>query len=154
MRKAIDESDYTPNSLAKALKISAPTVAAWTAAGEIAPAKNITGDNLLRACELLRVRPEWVLYKRGEMKKQAPSEDVVNHSITGRKQPLSVDSARLERARLLADQLLDISMEMRELIDTLVEADRQGGAAREMTIAGLGYVLRSIPMSQNQKKVK
>lgn len=62
MAKAIAESKYKPNALATAVGASAPTVSAWIGAGSIAPAKDIKGDNLLRACELLNVRPEWVMF--------------------------------------------------------------------------------------------
>jgi hypothetical protein len=54
----------------------------------------------------------------------------------------------------LADELLDVSDEMRALIDKLVEADEAGGALREMTIAGVGYVLQSVPTASRHKKAK
>jgi hypothetical protein len=73
---------------------------------------------------------------------------------TGIQSTLSMQSAREERARLLTDSLLDVSTEMRGLIDKLVEADREGGAVREMTIAGVGYILQSVPTAQTHKKVK
>lgn len=78
----------------------------------------------------------------------------VNSVNTRQEDTLSMQSARAERARLLAESLLDISAEMRGLIDTLALADREGGAAREMVIAGVGYVLQSIPLAHTQKKVK
>ena len=78
----------------------------------------------------------------------------VNSPNTSQPSTLSMQSAREDRARLLADTLLDVSTEMRGLIDKLVEADREGGAVREMTIAGVGYILQSVPAAHTHKKVK
>lgn len=44
--------------------MSAPTVAAWIAAADISPAKDIKARNLLDACRVLNVRPEWVVYNQ------------------------------------------------------------------------------------------
>jgi plasmid maintenance system antidote protein VapI len=68
MAKAVAESDYRPQQIAKALGVSAPTVAAWIGAASIRPAKNITGENLLQVCRLLGVRPEWLMFDEGPMK--------------------------------------------------------------------------------------
>ena len=65
---ALAESDYTANSLATVLGVSAPTVSAWIAAGTIKPALNITGENLIRVCQLLKIRPEWLLFREGAMR--------------------------------------------------------------------------------------
>lgn len=66
--KAIAESDYRPQQIAKELKVSPPTVAAWIGAASIRPAKNITGENLLQVCRLLDVRPEWIIFGEGTMR--------------------------------------------------------------------------------------
>ncbi len=65
---ALAESEYNANSLATVLGVSAPTVSAWIAAGTIKPALNITGENLIRVCHLLKIRPEWLLFKEGAMR--------------------------------------------------------------------------------------
>jgi hypothetical protein len=65
---------------------------------------------------------------------------------------LSIESARAERAKLMGEALLDVSEEMRTLIEKLIQADHEGGAIREMTIAGAGYVLQAVPVTQTQKK--
>jgi len=65
---ALAESDLNPNKLSVALGVSAPSIAAWIGAGTIKRAENITGENLLKVCKLLNVRPEWLLFKEGPMR--------------------------------------------------------------------------------------
>lgn len=65
---ALEQSDYTANSLATAMGVAAPTVSAWIAAGTIKPALNITAENAWRACQLLKIRPEWLLFREGAMR--------------------------------------------------------------------------------------
>lgn len=65
---ALAESDYNPNRISVELKVAAPTVAAWIGAGTIKPAANITGENLLKVCRLLKIRPEWLMFKEGPMR--------------------------------------------------------------------------------------
>jgi transcriptional regulator with XRE-family HTH domain len=65
---ALAASDYTANALAMTLGVSAPTVSAWLGAGTITPARNITAENALRLCQLLKIRPEWLLFKEGPMR--------------------------------------------------------------------------------------
>jgi DNA-binding Xre family transcriptional regulator len=65
---ALKESEYNAHQLAQAMGLKAPSVSAWIGAGTIQPAKNITGENLLRVCQLLNVRPEWVMFKEGPMR--------------------------------------------------------------------------------------
>lgn len=98
----------------------------------------------------------WLVLDEGLPKIQAFPLNGVNVNSPNTSQPstLSMQSAREDRARLLADTLLDVSTEMRGLIDKLVEADREGGAVREMTIAGVGYILQSVPAAHTHKKVK
>lgn len=74
---ALAESDLNANKLRLELGVSAPTVSAWIGAGTIKPAENITGENLLKVCRLLNVRPEWLLFREGQMR---PS--VVNTQIS------------------------------------------------------------------------
>lgn len=68
LASALAESEYTANSLATAVGVSAPTVSAWIAAGTIQPARNINGENLIRVCQLLNIRPEWLMFKEGPMR--------------------------------------------------------------------------------------
>lgn len=65
---AIDESPFRREQVAKELGVSPPTVAAWVGAASIRPAKTIAGDNLLKVCDLLNVRPEWLMFERGPMR--------------------------------------------------------------------------------------
>lgn len=69
LAKALAESEYKPHQLAQALGVKTPSVSAWLGAGSIQPAKNITGENLLRVCELLSIRPEWLMFKKGPMRR-------------------------------------------------------------------------------------
>ncbi|CAG9262146.1 helix-turn-helix domain-containing protein [Paraburkholderia caribensis] len=64
LARALNESDYTPHSLAAELGVKAPSVAAWIGAASITPARDIKADNLLKVCQLLKVRPEWVVFGR------------------------------------------------------------------------------------------
>lgn len=68
LAKALKESEYNPHQLAQALGVKTPSVSAWLGSGTIQPAKNITGENLLRVCELLNIRPEWLMFKKGAMR--------------------------------------------------------------------------------------
>lgn len=68
LARAVAESEYRPQQIAKKLNVSAPTVAAWIGAASIRPAKNITGENLLQVCELLGIRPEWLMFEEGAMR--------------------------------------------------------------------------------------
>lgn len=65
---ALAESEYTANAFATALGVSAPTVSAWIGAGTITPARNLTADNAIRVCQLLKIRPEWLLFREGPMR--------------------------------------------------------------------------------------
>jgi hypothetical protein len=65
---AIRESDFKPHQLAQALNIKTPSLSAWIGAGSIQPAKNLTGENLIRVCQLLDIRPEWLMFREGAMR--------------------------------------------------------------------------------------
>ena len=69
LAQALEASDIkNPSHLAAALGIKAPTVSAWIGAGNITPAKDIKGDNLLRVCTILDIRPEWLMFREGPMR--------------------------------------------------------------------------------------
>lgn len=68
LAKAIAESDYTPNALARKIGVSAPTVAAWIGAGTIKPAEDLKAAYMLRACDLLGIRPKWLIQNEGPMR--------------------------------------------------------------------------------------
>jgi DNA-binding Xre family transcriptional regulator len=68
LAKALAESEYNAHQLAQAMKVKTPSVSAWLGSGSIQPAKNITGENLLRLCELLHICPEWLIFKKGPMR--------------------------------------------------------------------------------------
>jgi hypothetical protein len=68
LAQAIAASDYKPHQLAQALNIKTPSLSAWIGAGTIQPAKNLTGENLIRVCQLLNIRPEWLMFREGPMR--------------------------------------------------------------------------------------
>jgi transcriptional regulator with XRE-family HTH domain len=146
LRWARRQSKLTQGAAAKAVGLSQPTLS------------DLENDNtkgttsLLELAELYGVDVAWL--KNGGRAPEASAGGNVKSPNTGIQSTLSMQSAREERARLLSDSLLDVSTEMRGLIDKLVEADREGGAVREMTIAGVGYILQSVPIAQTHKKVK
>lgn len=65
---AVAQSDYNREQIAKQVGASPPTVAAWIGAGNIRPAQNITGENLLKVCRLLDIRPAWLMFGEGAMR--------------------------------------------------------------------------------------
>jgi transcriptional regulator with XRE-family HTH domain len=146
LRWARQKTQLTQAAAAKAVGLSQPTLS------------DLENDNtkgttsLLELAALYSVDVAWLKTGRGHA--VSDSGENVKSPNTGIQSTLSMQSAREERARLLTDSLLDVSSEMRGLIDKLVEADREGGAVREMTIAGVGYILQSVPTAQTHKKVK
>lgn len=68
LARALAESEYNPHQLAQTLRLKTPSISAWLGAGTIQPAKNITGENLLRVCQLLNIRPEWLMFREGPMR--------------------------------------------------------------------------------------
>lgn len=66
--RALAESEYNMNTLRLELGVSAPTVSGWAAAGGIKPIENINGENLLKVCKRLNIRPEWLLFREGPMR--------------------------------------------------------------------------------------
>jgi transcriptional regulator with XRE-family HTH domain len=146
LRWARQKTQLTQAAAAKSVGLSQPTLS------------DLENDNtkgttsLLELAALYSVDVAWLKTGRGHA--VSDSGENVKSPNTGIQSTLSMQSAREERARLLTDSLLDVSSEMRGLIDKLVEADREGGAVREMTIAGVGYILQSVPTAQTHKKVK
>ncbi|MFD1558320.1 hypothetical protein ACFSHT_22265 [Paraburkholderia silviterrae] len=67
LKDALAESEEyqgNANRFAGDLGVSAPTVAAWIAAGNIKPAQDIRAAHLINACGRLHVTPEWILFGR------------------------------------------------------------------------------------------
>lgn len=80
LAKALAESDYTANRLAGEIGVSAPTLAAWVGAANIKPAQDIRADHLFKVCERLKVRPEWVLYRRPPRSSEGGAEGELSAS--------------------------------------------------------------------------
>jgi transcriptional regulator with XRE-family HTH domain len=144
LRWARHNAKMTQAGASRAVGLSQPTLS------------DLENDNtkgttsIVELAALYGVSVQWLKSGRGSAQAQAPGS--VNSGITDNNPVLSIESVRLERAKLLADALLDVSEEMRALIEKLIQADREGGAIREMTIAGAGYVLQAVPVTQTQKK--
>lgn len=68
LSKAMGESHYKPHQFAQALGLKTPSISSWIGAGSLPPAKNLTGENLLRVCKLLNIRPEWLMFNEGPMR--------------------------------------------------------------------------------------
>lgn len=147
-----ENPDLDQPGLGKIAGVTKGTVNQWLD-GKI---KSMKLEYATRVEKRLGYNAHWLVMGDGDKRTQAiPDVDEnVKSSNTGIERTLSMQSARLERARLLTESLLDVSAEMRGLIDKLVEADREGGAVREMTIAGVGYILQSVPIAETHKKVK
>lgn len=144
LRWARSNAQMTQAAAARAVSLSQPTLS------------DLENDNtkgttsLLELAALYGVSAQWLKTGRGAPQAQQTRE--VNSSISGNNPVLSIESVREERAKLLAERLLDVSEEMRSLIEKLIEADHEGGAVREMTIAGAGYILQAVPLPQPKKK--
>lgn len=140
------KAKLTQTAAAKAIGLTQPTLS------------DLENDNtkgttsLVELATLYSVDARWLKTGRGQP--QAGEGENVKPSNTDQELPLSLDSVRDSRVRLLAEDLMDVSTEMRNLIDKLIEADREGGVVREMTIAGIGYTLQSVPAAKTHKKVK
>lgn len=68
LKEALAESEKyqgNVNRFAGDVGAAAPSVAAWIGAGTIRPAQDIRAVYLVKACCLLHVRPEWVLFGSG-----------------------------------------------------------------------------------------
>ncbi|MEM5294216.1 helix-turn-helix domain-containing protein [Burkholderia sp. JPY481] len=148
LRWARRNSKLTQAAAAKTVGLSQPTLS------------DLENDNtkgttsLVELATLYSVDVRWLKTGRGQPTPQAGSAENVKFPNSEQEGPLSLDSVRESRVRLLAEDLMDVSTEMRNLIDKLVEADREGGVVREMTIAGIGYTLQSVPVAKTHKKVK
>ncbi|TGB34377.1 hypothetical protein [Burkholderia thailandensis] len=116
---ALRESAYNPNQLATEIGVRAPTIAAWIGAANITPAQNITADNLFKVCEKLKVRPEWVLYRRGPKNASHQMEEV----------PEAVIAMR------------ELSQEMEAIVAALCEIDKKGGQRRTIIIGSVGAII-------------
>lgn len=147
LKWARKEAKLTQAAAARAIGLSQPTLS------------DLENDNTKGSTSLVEIASvygldvRWLKTGRGAPR-QARDGEEVNPAITEQQLPLSLDSVRMERARLLAESLVEVSAEMRNLIEVLIDADREGGAVREMTLAGVGYVLQSVPKAQTHKKVK
>jgi transcriptional regulator with XRE-family HTH domain len=138
-------------TLGKIAGVTKGTVNQWLD-GKI---KSMKLDYAMRVQKRLGYSAAWLVMGEGAERVGNPdSEKNVKSENTGTESVLSIESAREDRAKLLATDLLAVSPEMRALIDKLVQADLEGGAVREMIIAGVGYLLQSVPVQQVNKKVK
>jgi transcriptional regulator with XRE-family HTH domain len=148
LRWARRNSKLTQAVAAKSVGLSQPTLS------------DLENDNtkgttsLVELATLYSVDVRWLKTGRGQPAPQAAEGGNVKSPNNALDLPLSLDSAREMRVRLLAEDLIDVSSEMRNLIDKLVDADREGGVVREMTIAGVGFTLQSVPVAKTHKKVK
>lgn len=146
LRWARERRKMTQQAAAKAVGLRQPTLSAL----ENNDSKGTA--SLIEFSQTYGVDARWL--KTGRGSPDTDGKQNVKSSNTDVDGILSIESAREERARLLAETMLDVSTEMRALIDRLIQADLEGGAIREMTIAGVGYVLQSIPAPKTQKKAK
>ena len=75
LAKALKNSGMTKSAVAAETGVSVPTLSAWVGAGNITPATTITAENLIRVCRVLKVRPEWILFREGPPEVDADSEE-------------------------------------------------------------------------------
>jgi len=103
LASVLAESGMKKSALAAELNVSAPTVQAWVGAPGVAPAVNITGENLLKICRLFHVNAEWLIFGRGA-KRDAGSTSDATHFEDGQQPQMSRTPAdrRASAERLLA----------------------------------------------------
>lgn len=68
LAEALAQSSYNPHSFAKEMGVSAPTVSGWIGAANIKPTEHIKSELMLRACGLLKIRPQWLIFNEGPMR--------------------------------------------------------------------------------------
>jgi len=100
LASVLAESGMKKSALAAELNVSAPTVQAWVGAPGVAPAVNITGENLLKICRLFQVNAEWLIFGRGP-KRDAGSTSDATHFEDGQ-QPRTLADRRASAERLSA----------------------------------------------------
>jgi transcriptional regulator with XRE-family HTH domain len=147
-----EHPDLDQPALARIAGVTKGTVNQWLD-GKI---KSMKMEYAVRIERELGYRAGWLVMAEppklvAELSKKGPEADI-NSPKKPENDVLSIESVRQERAKLMAEELLDVSEEMRALIAKLIQADHEGGAIREMTIAGAGYVLQAVPVTQTQKK--
>lgn len=69
LASAMQEKGYGLTNLANRVGVSEATVAAWVGAANMSPARDLRSLNMLAACAVLGVCPEWLML--GEMPKLA-----------------------------------------------------------------------------------
>lgn len=150
VQKILDETpELDQPGLAKIAGVTKATVNQWLD-GKI---KSMKLEYAARIQKRLGFSAVWLVLDEGDERLgTADGGADVKSSITNQSGALSFSSAREQRARLLANTLLDVSTEMRDLMDELATVDREGGVTREMLIAGIGYLMKSLPGRTTEQK--
>jgi len=152
VQKILDETpDLDQPGLAKIAGVTKGTVNQWLD-GKI---KSMKLEYAARIQKRLGFSAVWLVLGEGEDRIGVPhGGENVNSTNTTQTSAFSFGSAQEERARLLATALLGASREMRELIDKLLAVDQQAGVSREMLIAGVGYLIQSLPGSTTERRAE
>ncbi|WP_155634477.1 hypothetical protein [Burkholderia stagnalis] len=114
LAKALAESEEyhgNVNRFAGDVGVAAPSVAAWIGAGTIKPAKDIRAIYLIKACSLLHVTPEWVLFGSGKKSTVAPHESTIVNP-----KPNVTDETKSPEISKLISRLQNLHTEVSDLL--------------------------------------
>lgn len=68
---SMEQKDVSIADLAKATDAAHTSVMGWVGAGSVKPSDDVKATYLLKACDLLDVSPEWLMFGKLPMKKDA-----------------------------------------------------------------------------------
>lgn len=132
IKRARLAKEWTQEELAKHAGVSQGTI------GHLESGRNRSTTKLLSIVRALGLDAvELGLQKEEDVRQPLPTS-----SAEGA-EPTSIQEATRKRVSRLEKMLATLSSEMRELVEMLVQIDHAGGADREMTIAGIRYVLQA-----------
>jgi DNA-binding Xre family transcriptional regulator len=157
--EVLAESGMKKSALATTLGVSAPTVQAWVGAPGVAPAVNITGENLLKVCRLLHVNPEWLILARGPKRDAGSASDAKRHEgrVTAHeprpKADQRISAEALQLGSLVAEngaKNLDAAT-VGQLKQEIVQAVADGHLSNELLVA-ITWMIRAGSHRSVQRK--
>nr|WP_259657104.1 helix-turn-helix transcriptional regulator [Burkholderia pseudomallei] len=134
IKAAREAKEWTQKELATRAGVSQGTV------GHIESGRNKSTTKLLEIARALGLKPEEIGLRTALPETAGNASQAAEESLSV---PPSLSEVAQRRAAILEKSLMLLSREMRELVEILISIDRAGGADREMTIAGIRYILQA-----------
>ncbi|KVD81903.1 hypothetical protein WS62_23390 [Burkholderia sp. ABCPW 14] len=151
IKKARLDKEWTQQELAKRSGVSQGTV------GHLESGRNRSTTKLLEIVRALGLNPLELGLTSAAEGIPAETDLGTNAAPVAVSQPSSLPDAVQRRASKLEKSFAALSRDMRELVEILIAIDQIGGADREMTIAGIRYILqarRDFPSHAGQDSTK